>query len=276
MFSATAKLIGIDAFELYLFSFGWFPLGAAFLLARLVIAAEYTLGILLIANFWPRLAFWGSAAMLAGFSVFLAVLAARGNHDNCNCFGELVNLDPAQSLVKNAVLLGLLLCSAGIRPFRIRHKALWFAFAALVPLCTVLVVSPPDNWRYGSYGRDSLINEEAFGDAVEEGILPHSVVDGDHVVCFYSLKCEFCKMSARKLMPLRARGEFPQAPIIVIFGRGENPDPTPFYEETGLEATETHFIEPGDFLRITNGSFPVILVMHGSQILEKYNYRSLH
>ena len=276
LFSATAKLIGIDAFEIYLFSFGWFPLGVAFLLARLVIAVEYTLGILLIANFWPRLAFGGSVVLVAGFSVFLAVLALRGNHDNCNCFGELVNLDPAQSLVKNAVLLGLLVAGAGIRPFRIRHKACWFALAALVPLCTVLIVSPPDNWRYGSYGRDALLNEQAFADAVEEGILPHSVVEGDHVVCFYSLKCEFCKLSARKLMPLRARGEFPQAPIIVIFGRGDDPDPAPFYEETGLEAAETHFIEPADFLRITNGSFPVILLMHGPEIRQKYNYRNLH
>ena len=48
LFSATAKLIGIDAFEIYLFSFGWFSLGTAFLLARLVIVAEYVLGLLLL------------------------------------------------------------------------------------------------------------------------------------------------------------------------------------------------------------------------------------
>ena len=59
-------------------------------------------------------------------------------------------------------------------------------------------------------------------------------------------------------------------------GRGDNPDPAPFYEETGLEAAETHFIEPADFLRITNGSFPVILLMNGPEIRQKYNYRNLH
>ena len=105
LFSATAKLIGIDAFEIYLFSFGWFSLGTAFLLARLVIVAEYILGLLLLTNFYPRLAFWGSLAMLAGFSLFLTVLAVKGNHDNCNCFGELVNLNPVQSLLKNLGML---------------------------------------------------------------------------------------------------------------------------------------------------------------------------
>lgn len=276
LFSATAKLIGIDSFELYLFSFGWFPLGTSYLLARLVIAAEYTLGILLVANFWPRLAFWGSMAMLCGFTIFLTVLAISGNRDNCNCFGELVNLNPVQSIWKNVGMIVLLLLGAGIRPFSIRHKWLWFTLAAIVPLATVLIVSPPDNWRYGSYGVDNMFNEPAFREAVEEGILPHSVVEGSHVVCFYSLRCNFCKMSARKLMPLRERGDFSQAPIIAIFGRGEDTDTAPFIAETGFRSDETHFIEPSDFLRITNGSMPLILVIEDSEIVAKYNYRNLH
>lgn len=276
LFSATAKLIGIDAFEIYLFSFGWFSLGTAFLLARLVIVAEYVLGLLLLTNFYPRLAFWGSLAMLAGFSLFLTVLAVKGNHDNCNCFGELVNLNPVQSLLKNLGMLVLLLLSAGIRPFRFRHKGLWLALIILIPLATVFIVSPPDNWRYDSYARHELVNEQAFREAVEKGILPESVVDGDHIVCFYSLKCRFCKMSAEKIMTLRARDEFPQCPIIAVIGRGEDTDTTPFLEETGFAPDEIHFIEPADFLRITNGSFPVILVMHGDTIAETFNYRNLH
>lgn len=274
--SATAKLIGIDAFELYLFGFGWFPLGTAYLLARLVIAAEYTLGILLIANFWPKLAFWGSLAMLGGFSIFLAALLMAENHDNCHCFGEWVDLNPAQSLAKNAGMLALLLLSAGVQPFRVRHKGLWLTLAALVPLATVLIVSPPDNWRYDSYVRHDLINEQAFREALDSGILPASVTEGEHVVCFYSLKCNFCRMSAQKLVPLRERGDFSQAPVIVIFGRGQDTDTRAFFAETGLGPAEIHFIEPDDFLRITNGGFPVILVMDGEKVAGKYNYRNLH
>lgn len=276
MFSAIAKLIGIDAFELYLFGFGWFPLGTAYLLARLVIAAEFTLGILLIANFWPRLAFWGSLALLGGFTVFLVALAIAGNRDNCNCFGELINLNPVQSIWKNVGMLAVLLLSAGVQPFRIRRKGLWFALVAVVPLAAVLILSPPDNWRYDSYvGRD-MVNEPALREALDQGILPHSVVEGDHVVCFFSLKCNFCRMSARKLMTLRERGDFTDAPIIALIGRGEDTDTTPFLAETGFRPDEVHFIEPADFLRITNGAMPLILVMHDETVVEKYNYRNLH
>lgn len=276
LLSATAKLVGIDAFELYIFGFGWFSLGASYLLARLVIAAEYTLGLLLLANFWPRLAFWGSLALLTAFTVFLIVLAAGGNRDNCNCFGEWIDLNPVQSIWKNLGMIALLLLSAGIAPFRLKRKGRWFALAALVPLATVLIVSPPDNWRYDSYTRKDMVNESALRGAVENNTLPHTMLEGNHVVCFYSLKCNFCKLSARKLMMLRQRGEWSDAPVIAVFGRGADTDPAPFLEETGLQPDEIHFIEPAVFLRITNGSMPLILVMQDSSVVAKYNYRNLH
>lgn len=276
LLSATAKLVGIDAFELYIFGFGWFSLGASYLLARLVIAAEYTLGLLLLANFWPRLAFWGSLALLTAFTVFLIVLAAGGNRENCNCFGEWIDLNPVQSIWKNLGMTALLLLSAGIAPFRLKRKGRWFALAALVPLATVLIVSPPDNWRYDSYTRKDMVNESALREAVENNTLPHTMLEGNHVVCFYSLKCNFCKLSARKLMMLRQRGEWSDAPVIAVFGRGADTDPAPFLEETGLQPDEIHFIEPAVFLRITNGSMPLILVMQDSSVVAKYNYRNLH
>ncbi len=276
LLSATSKLIGIDDFEMYLFSFGWFRLGSCYLLARLVIAAEYTLGLLLIGNLHPKLAFWGSLAMLGGFSLFLLGLLVAGRNDNCHCFGEWVDLNPTQSLLKNAGMLVLLLLSAGLEAFRAKHKGLWLSLACIVPLATVLIVSPPDNWRYDSYARHALVNEQALQEAREAEILPASVAEGDKVVCFYSLKCHFCKMSAQKLATLRQRGEFAQAPVIVIFGRGQDTNTEAFFAETGLAPDEVHFIEPNDFLRITNGSFPVILELHDGAVLKAYNYRNLH
>lgn len=276
LFSATAKLIGIDAFEIYLFSFGWFSLGTSFLLARLVIAAEYTLGLLLIANLCPKTAWWGAVAMLAGFSVFLAWLALSGNRENCNCFGELVNLNPIQSLVKNLLMLVLLLPAYNVKPFQCRFKALWITLMAVVPLAAVLIVSPPDNWRYSSYDRSEPINRQAFQEALEQELLPASLVEGDRVVCFYSLKCRFCKLSARKIVTLRERGEFSEAPLIAVFGRGEDTDPTAFLEETGISFDEIHFLEPDNFLLITNGAFPVIAILHDGEITAIYNYRNLH
>ena len=275
LFSATAKLIGIDAFELYLFGFGWFPLATAFLLARMVIAAEYTLGILLTANFAPRLAGWCSAAVLAGFSGFLLWLILTGEHGNCNCFGELVQMNPVQSLLKNMAMLGMLALSAGARPFPLPRKTLLTVLAVILPLAAVLIISPPDNWRYEAYS-GAGVHEAALREAAADGTLPRSVTEGEHIVCFFSLRCEYCKLSARKLTTLRERGEFSQAPVIAIIGRGEDTDITPFLEETGFQPDEVHFLDPALFLRITRGTMPLILIMQDTTPVRQFHYRDLH
>ena len=42
--SAVAKMLGIDQFEIYVYSFGLFSMNTAFFLARIVIAGEFLLG----------------------------------------------------------------------------------------------------------------------------------------------------------------------------------------------------------------------------------------
>ena len=276
LLSATAKLVGIDEFELYIFGLGLTGLGTSYVAARLVIAAEYTLGILLLTNLFPRLAFWGSVAMLGGFSLLLAWLMASGNHDNCHCFGEWVDFSPGESLLKNAAMLAVLLLGAGIKAFKSRYRYLFLALSVVVPLAAVLIVSPPDNWRYSSYDRSNPVNETALQEALANGTLPSSIAEGQKVVCFYSLRCNYCLMSARKLAQLRSRGDFSQAPLIVVFGRGKDTDTSAFLSESGLVPDEVHFIEPDIFLRITNGSFPLILTTEDSKVEKAFNYRNLH
>ena len=62
----------------------------------------------------------------------------------------------------------------------------------------------------------------------------------------------------------------------MIFGRGQDTNTEAFFAETGLTPDEVHFIEPNDFLRITNGSFPVILELQDGAVQNAYNYRNLH
>ena len=109
LFSAASKYVALDQFELYLYSFDLFPQGVCFVLARLALAVELLVGALLLSNRWHRLACLANVLLLLAFSLFLAFAAAIGRQDSCNCFGEMLPFNPAQSLVKNAVLLVLTL-----------------------------------------------------------------------------------------------------------------------------------------------------------------------
>lgn len=281
LLSAAAKLVSIDQFEIYIFSFGWLRLGLAYMFARLVIAAEFFLGLSLIINIYPRITWKLTGLMLLGFTGFLAWLAISGNTDNCHCFGEFVDLDPVQSLLKNIVFLVVWLFGAEIDGFA-QAAPQWLkpvlgGSLAAVCLATVLIVSPPDNWNYKAYSRGASYVDDALHDYLEDGVLPESVGQGDKVVCFISLSCEYCHLASQKIATLRKQGQFSDAPIIALISRGETEvDPTYYFEETGLDASEYKYIPASSFLQITSGALPLILVLHNGVVQEKYGYRDLH
>lgn len=273
--SAVMKLISIDSFEIYIFSFEWLGLSLSYLAARAIIAAEFTLGIWLLANPKSRFPYMATMLMLIGFTGFLTYLALIGNKESCHCFGSFVSLDPVQSLIKNGVLLALLLVSRRCPPFFKRGQWAFMGATCVAAVATVLIVSPPDNWRYASYSQYTTLNPEALQEAMQNGLLDPEIGEGQKIVCFYSLSCEFCKMSAQKITALRHTNDLWTAPIMVVFG-GDPQTPDAFFEQTHLEYQRYQFIPATDFVRITNGTMPLILLMQDGQVIQKFSYRDLH
>lgn len=109
LFSAATKFISIETFELYLFSFHILPLTLCSILARLAIGVELLLGLWLISGRWHRWACYVTLLMLLFFTLFLGYVLLIGRSDSCNCFGELLPLTPAQSILKNALIIPLVL-----------------------------------------------------------------------------------------------------------------------------------------------------------------------
>lgn len=107
--SALAKLMAIDFFEIYIFSYGFFSLNLVYLLARLCIAAELLLGVGLWVRVTRRQSAWLSFGLLTLFTIFLCYAALIGRTDSCQCMGRLVDLPPAASILKNALLMLLFL-----------------------------------------------------------------------------------------------------------------------------------------------------------------------
>ncbi len=135
--SAVSKFITIDSFEMYIFSFGIFPLGVSFYVARFVLAFELILGAALISHRNHRFAVLMSLLFLLCFVVFLTYAHLVGRTDSCHCFGEMLPFDPVQSILKNAVLVVLLLFIYKFTP------ADWFPrwwLVVLIYLATAVLV----------------------------------------------------------------------------------------------------------------------------------------
>lgn len=276
--SAVAKLAGADNFELYVFSLGAFSLGASFVIARLVIALELFLGVWLMLNTHPKLSIKLAAAVLAGFSAFLVVMIIKGSKDNCHCFGDLVDFTPVQSLIKNAVLLGIAVLSLKVKPFNIPYKNLIVSLVAIASLATVFIISPPDNFRYSEYAIDGF-NQEVFDKAVADGQIDAALAEGDDVICFFSFGCEFCHMTAKKLSVMLSRGDFEGSAVnVLIAGKYDDFDAeaAAFFADSQLPYDSIDTLSAASFLRITNGHYPVVIHTLDGHLLQQWSYRDLH
>lgn len=107
--SAVSKFVTLDAFEIYVYSFGLFGLGLSFYVARLVIGLELVVGAALMSNRHHRFSTVSAISFLLAFVVFLVYAQLIGRTDSCHCFGDLMPFNPVQSILKNAVLVLLLL-----------------------------------------------------------------------------------------------------------------------------------------------------------------------
>jgi uncharacterized membrane protein YphA (DoxX/SURF4 family) len=276
IFSALAKLISVDQFEIYIFGFRLFGLGLSYLIARAIIVMELTLGILLILNLNSQAIYITSFLLLAFFTLFLIGLSIAGNRDSCHCFGEMMAMNPIHSLLKNIVLIVILRLSAGLKSFRIPYKPLWYTLIIIGSISAVFIISPPDNWRYEQYSQSTTISEKALHDALTKGLLPADLLEGEKVVCFVSVTCQYCLMAAQKIAILRSKEDFSNGELTVVFGEGNiERDPLEFLEESGLDYERYLFLDASPFLRITGGTMPLTIVLNEGKIIAKYGYRDI-
>ena len=109
--AAILKLISIDEFEIYIYSFNIFSFLLTTFVSRIIIIGEFILGLFLILKINYRFVWKTSLIILILFTLFLTYVAIFRRDSNCHCFGELIELNPLESIVKNLILILLLLLS---------------------------------------------------------------------------------------------------------------------------------------------------------------------
>lgn len=267
--SGSAKIPSIVSFELYIYSFGIASFDLCSIGARLLIAYEILLGLWLVSHMAPKLARIATAITLAVFSLFLAWRAAVGDTESCHCLGELVDMSPSVSLLKNAGLFALLLLSA--------HDSLsmrwrwWLAAAtAAVVVAMPFFVKPPD-----IYFR--LSGEELH--TVADDIAEELPQEGRKLICLYSTECKYCQRCARKISGMLTANSIEPSLAEVLFMDLNGLDSLvieQFYSEHGDGMSIPYrFIGTERFLSLTNGKMPVILLTEGGQVVKEYDYLTL-
>ncbi len=274
--SAVLKLIDMDSFEIYIYSYHFFSLNVSFIVARLAIILELVLGIGLVSHTLHKMYWWGSMAMLGGYTLLLIYALTLGRTDSCHCFGDFLQLDPKQSLIKNGVLMLLFLLIYRMESWKTPFRWLILILAVMASSIAVFVISPPDNLTSNSDPEQNL-QTELFNEMLDDVPLEAlNLREGKQVICFFSTSCDYCQMAARKLSLMQQFYGFPKESITYLF-MGNEESIAKFYEESGsAQYRDLLYPDVSRMMKAINGNFPVIVFLEDGEVVHEYGFRNMN
>lgn len=273
--SAILKVFDMDRFEIYVYSYHFFSLNFSFLAARAAIIVELVLGIGLVSNTLHKLYWWGSMAMLWGYTLLLIYALHLGRTDSCHCFGDFLQLDPKQSLVKNGILMFLFILIYRMEGWQTPFRWLILCLAVMASTIGVFVASPPDSLTSYSSPEHNL-QKELFDELLDETPLDTlNLREGKQVVAFFSTGCEYCQMAAQKLSLMQRFYGFPADNITFVF-MGSEDGIDRFYEESAsAHYRSVLYPDVVRLMKVINGNFPVIVLMDNGEVVHEYGFRNM-
>ena len=273
--SAVLKLRDIDSFEIYIYSYHFFSLNVSFIVARLAIILELVLGVGLVSHCLHKLMWWGSMAMLGGYTLLLIYALTLGRSDSCHCFGDFLQLDPKQSLIKNGVLMLFFLLIYRMESWKTPFRWLILCLAVMASSIAVFVITPPDNLTSNSDPERNL-QTVLFNEMLDDAPLDTlNLREGKQVICFFSTSCEVCQMAARKLSLMQQFNGFPADRINYVF-MGSEEGSAGFYEQS--ESTHYRDVLYPDVARlliVVNGNLPVIVFLEDGEVVHEFGFRNM-
>lgn len=271
----------MGSFELYIFSFGLLSFDLCTLFARILVGLELILGLGLMSCLWRRTVNWCTAAMLAVFTVFLVWRMILGDEESCHCFGDLVDMNPTQSLIKNGVLAVLLgLGWKGTLPW-LKNTKLRLVIPLVVAVAaftTIFAANPPD-FYYRLKGHESSdLMTSKWDPYCEE----YGWNEGRELVMFLSPFCQFCARCSTIMTTMITRDKLPMDRLHMVFleatvDPAEMLEVIPEYFDVYTYGVGYDYkIMDGDyFLSMTNGVMPLVCLFEDGVLVKEYDLFSL-
>ena len=274
--SAVLKVVDMDRFEIYVYSYHFFSLNFSFIVARLAIILELVLGIGLVSHTLHKMYWWGSMAMLGGYTLLLIYALTLGRTDSCHCFGDFLQLDPKQSLIKNGVLMLFFLLIYSMESWKTPFRWLILCLTVMISAIAVFVISPPDNFTSNSDPEQNL-QVELFDEMLDAVPLDSlHLREGKQVVCFFSTSCEYCQMAARKLSLMQQFYGFPKENITYLF-IGDEESIAGFYEQSeSAQYRDVLYPDVARLLKAVNGNLPVIVFLEDGDLVYECGFRNMN
>lgn len=241
IFSAAAKIYPMEPFEFQFVDLGIATWKTAPYIARLFIALEFFLGMLLLLNIsLKKITLKLAIALLFFFCIYLGFrIIAEGNTGNCGCFGELVRMSPLEGIIKNIVLIFtccIAYFSVGNELWTKKWKKRIIPVLAIVAFCLGFFIYPIDAVKSSSIDKATLnyrVPLELMYDSTQTEIPAIDLRRGKHIIAFLSLTCSHCRVAAKKLYIIHKKN--PTLPIYMALN-GDKELLTDFFDDTNTKS----------------------------------------
>lgn len=273
--TAVLKLLALDNFEIYIYSFNLFGYSICAVVARLVIAAELLLGALIASRIFYKPAWWLTMAMMVGFTILLVYAALFRNDANCHCMGDLVQVRPSVSIVKNVITILLLLFVRNEKDFVFKRKRLVGIAILASALIVPFVLFPTDAVYKLFSSKQNSINEETFETFMQDSTISTLQIDrGRHLVGYLAAGCKYCKTGGAKLNSIVEKHHIDPSRV-TFFIWGNETAIQEYKAETGADKFRYQTVTPGIAIQIADGKFPTFLLLQDGNIIDILDIRGL-
>ena len=274
--TAILKLLSLDSFEIYIYSFNIFSFNLCAIIARLVIAAELLVGAFLIAKILYKPTWWLTLLMLVGFSFLLVYVAIFRQDSNCHCMGDLVELNPAYSIIKNLITIVLLFFIRKEEDYQFKGKKAVGIVLAVLALGVPFILFPTDA-TYNLFKKsDNNVNEKSFEQFMQDSVAQSlNIQEGNYVLGYLASGCKYCKLSAKKINTMVENNQLDTNKVVFIIWGGDE-SVQKFQKET--EATHFRYakINPIEAIQLVSGQFPTYVLVKDGKPVEAMDIRGLN
>ncbi len=273
--TAVLKLLSIDNFEVYIYSFGIVNFVTTTVLSRLLIFIELIIGISLILKIFYKKIWWLTVLMMAGFTIFLIYAAIFRNDSNCHCFGSLIEMNPSQSIIKNIIVLILILIIKNEKSHNYRPvlKKWLVAGTLVVSLVVSFVLFPIDIIYNKIYSEKENVNTVAFYESLSDSTYV-DLQHGRYLINYALAGCKYCKIGAEKATMMLDRHGIVHDKLKFFVG-GSDEAISRFLEITGTSDYEHWKISAQQFMAITYGKFPLFVFIEDGKVVKAGDFRIL-
>ena len=280
IFSALSKYYPIEPFEFTIVETGLISWKISLILARIIIALELTIGILLLFGYHLKLVLKITIIVLLIFTLHLLyTILTKGNIGDCGCFGELLPMTPFQGIIKNILLLILALILNQSKynwQLKFKHLAFYVFTASNIFIFSQNAVDftyssnylnkPFENFKLSL---DTIYNTPSY----EKIGKPSKDIRKEKMILeFFSSSCEHCRIAAKKFAVIKKLN--PQIPLY-FFINGDDDDINQFKFKTNINDIPSSKLNGETFIQLAGLQLPVIYYYNKGIVEKQVDYYTL-